>query len=111
LLGEGKPDQAAAAEREFRTAISLSPNFADAENNLGTLAGQQGKDAEAEQLFRDAIRDNSVFTSAMVNLAATLASEGRFQEAAAVAQRALQVEPGNKDAQSLRAMIATQQNR
>jgi Flp pilus assembly protein TadD len=46
----------------------------------------------------------------MVNLAATLASEGRFPEAAAVAQRALQVEPGNKDAQSLRAMIATQQN-
>jgi Tfp pilus assembly protein PilF len=110
LLEQSKPEQAAEAEKEFRTAISINPNFADAENNLGTLVGQQGKDAEAEQLFRDAIRDNSVFARAMVNLAATLASEGRFPEAAAVAQRALQVEPGNKDAQNLRAMIATQQN-
>ncbi|MFY9748047.1 MAG: tetratricopeptide repeat protein [Acidobacteriaceae bacterium] len=110
LLGESKPDQTADAEQEFRTAISLRPNFADAENNLGTLVGQEGKDAEAEQLFRDAIRDNGVFARAMVNLAATLASEGRFQEAATVAQRALQLEPGNKDAQRLRAMIETQQN-
>ena len=47
----------------------------------------------------------------MVNLAATLASEGRLQEAATMARRALQIEPGNKDAESLRAMIAAQQNR
>ena len=104
-----KQDRGSEAEQEFRTAISLNPNFADAENNLGTLVGRQGKDTEAEQLFREAIRDNSAFARAMVNLAATLASEGRFSEAETVVQRALLIEPTNKDALNLRSVLLSQQ--
>jgi Tfp pilus assembly protein PilF len=41
----------------------------------------------------------------LVNLGATLASESHFAEADAVLQHALQIDPGNKEAQQLRAMI------
>jgi Flp pilus assembly protein TadD len=109
LLSSGRAGYVDAAEEEFMTAISLKPHFADAENNLGALYGQQGKDREAEQIFRNAIRDNRRFTRAIVNLAATLASESRFAEATTVLQQALQIDPGNKEAQSLRNMIAAQQ--
>ena len=108
LLSSGHAENTAEVEKEFKAALSLNPHFADAENNLGTLYGQRGDDAQAERFFRDAIRDNQNFSGAMVNLAATLASEARFAEASAVLEQALQTDPGNKEALTLRSMIRAQ---
>ncbi|MGA9463422.1 MAG: tetratricopeptide repeat protein [Terracidiphilus sp.] len=108
LLSQEKPDQQTTAEQEFKTAIALKPNFADAENNLGTLYGQQGNDVAAEQMFREAIKNDSAFPRALVNLAATLASESRFSEADIVLQQALHINPENKDALQLQAMLKGQ---
>jgi Tfp pilus assembly protein PilF len=105
FLSTGQREHAGQAEQEFETAIFIDPHDADAEINLGTLYGQQGKDAEAERLFREALKSNPGFTKALVNLGATVAGESRFTEADTVLQQALQIEPGNKEAQELRPMI------
>ena len=67
--------------------------------------GEQGNDAEAERLFRQAIEHNPRFPKALVNLTATLASESRFDEAESTLKQALEIEPENKDALELQAMI------
>jgi Flp pilus assembly protein TadD len=106
-----KSGEPAEAENEFKTAIALEPHYAEAQNNLGTLYGQQGVDAQAEKLFRAAIASSPTFTNAFVNLGATLASESRFAEADATLEKALQIDPGNKEAQDLRAMIKANGNK
>jgi Tfp pilus assembly protein PilF len=68
-------------------------------------------DAQAEKLFRAAIASSPTFTNAFVNLGATLASESRFAEADATLEKALQIDPGNKEAQDLRAMIKANGNK
>jgi Flp pilus assembly protein TadD len=103
----GQPGQVAEAEKEFRTAISLNPRYAEAQNNLGTLYGQEGNDAAAERLFREAIENDPTYAPALVNLGATLASESHFAEADVWLEKALRIEPGNKEAQNLRALITT----
>jgi Flp pilus assembly protein TadD len=108
LLSSGKSEQAGQAEQEFKAAISINPRYADAENNLGTLYGQEGNDAEAERLFREALKSDAKFTKALVNLGATLASESRFVEADTVVKQALQIEPENREAKDLLAMIEAQ---
>jgi tetratricopeptide (TPR) repeat protein len=100
----------AGAENEFKTAISLDPHYAEAQNNLGTLYGQRGGDAQAEQLFREAIESRPTFANAFVNLGAILASESRFSEAEATLNKALQIDPDNKEAHDLRAMIKARRN-
>jgi Flp pilus assembly protein TadD len=111
LLSKEQAEAQAAAEQEFRTAITLKPDFADAENNLGTLYGQRGNDAAAEQMFREAIKSDPAFPRALVNLAATLASESRFSEADKVVQQVLHMDPENKDALQLQAMLKGQGSR
>jgi cytochrome c-type biogenesis protein CcmH/NrfG len=56
-------------------------------------------------MFREAIKNDPAFPRAMVNLAATLASESKFSEADAVVQQALQLDPENKEALQLQAML------
>jgi Tfp pilus assembly protein PilF len=101
----GGAGESARAEDEFKTAISLDPQYAEAQNNLGTLYGQRGGDAQAELLFREAIESSPKFANAFVNLGAVLASESRFAEAEEALTRALQIDPDNREAQDLRAMI------
>jgi Tfp pilus assembly protein PilF len=96
------------AEQEFRTAISIDSQYADAENNMGTHYGQQRNDVEAERLFREALNSDPAFTKAFTNLGTTLAGKSRFASADAVLQQALQIEPGNKEVNELRAMIKVQ---
>ncbi len=107
---DNRSGQSAAAESEFKTAISLDPHYAEAQNNLGTLYGQQGVDGQAEKLFREAIESRPTFADAFVNLGAILASESRFTEAEATVSKALQIDPNNKEAQDLQAMIKARGN-
>lgn len=93
--------QTARAEQEFKAAIAIDRNYADAENNLGTLYHQEGNDSEAEQLFRQAVKSNPRFVRGWISLASELASQSRLAEADAAIEKALQLDPANKAAQSL----------
>ena len=70
------------AEKQFKAAIALDPQYAEAQNNLGVLYGQLGKSGEAEQLFRQATENNPQYGQAFANLGMILASESRYSEAA-----------------------------
>lgn len=107
LLAAGPTSNPSQAESEFRTAIALKPDFADAENNLGTLLGQEGNDKGAEQMFRAAIENDPSCLRAIVNLAAILGSESRLAEASATVERALRIDPKNKEALDLQTMLST----
>ncbi|HUN83403.1 MAG TPA: tetratricopeptide repeat protein [Terracidiphilus sp.] len=104
LLSDAQPD-ALRAEQEFKTAIEVDPRYADAETNLGTLYRQEGNDAQAEQLFRRAVESNSRFVRAYVSLAGELLSESKMAEAIAVLEKALRIDPNNREARSLLASI------
>ena len=68
------------AEDQFKTAISLDPQYAEAQNNLGVLWPRRQK-GEAEQLFRRATENNPQYAQAYANLGLILASESRYAEA------------------------------
>jgi len=97
--------ETAAAEQHFRNALASSPRFADAQNNLGTLLGQEGRDNEAEVRFRSAVSANPRFLRAWINLAATLASQSHFAEARSAVESALRIDPKDSDALRLRQML------
>jgi tetratricopeptide (TPR) repeat protein len=53
LMDSGKETD---AEAEFRSAVSIAPNFAPAHTGLGNIAQKQGKYENAAQSFKDALR-------------------------------------------------------
>jgi adenylate cyclase len=97
----------ALAEEHFRRALKMTPHFADASINLGTLLGQQGKDHEAEQQFRQALASNPRSVQGWTNLAATLASEARYTEARESAQNAIRIDPTDEAARQILRLLAS----
>jgi Flp pilus assembly protein TadD len=65
----------AAAEAEFRKALRLKPDYAEAHNNLGRALGQQGKLIEAMAEYREAIRLKPDDARVHKNLGAMLCDE------------------------------------
>jgi Tfp pilus assembly protein PilF len=55
------------AETELKAAITVDPGYAEAQNNLGVLYGQQRKNKQAEELFRQATENNPQYTQAFIN--------------------------------------------
>jgi tetratricopeptide (TPR) repeat protein len=98
-------DQAAKAEQEFKAAIAIEPLDADAMDNLGSLYRQQGKGPDAEHFFNLAIECAPTLIKAYVDLSDLLASESRRSEADAVLQKALQIDPNNRELQSHREQL------
>lgn len=105
LLANGWQDKA--AEAEFQRAIALRPHYAEAENNLGVIYLRRGDNADAERHFRLAVAADGRMARAWVNLGATLVSEGRPAEARDAAAKALEIDPANKGARALLAMVST----
>jgi len=101
------PDQAAKAEKEFKAAIAIDAINADAMDNLGSLYRQQGKGPDAEHYFNLAIECSPTLIKAYVDLSDLLASESRRSEADAVLQKALQIDPENRELQSHREQLKT----
>ena len=60
----------AEARTHYAMAIRLRPDFAEAHNNLGTLAGREGRWPEAVDHFRRAIELRPTFEAAQRNLTA-----------------------------------------
>lgn len=71
----------AGAIRDLERAVAIAPQFAEAWNNLGTIAYQTQKFELAEKHFRKALeQDNSAFEP-LVNLGGVLLTLGRIDEA------------------------------
>jgi len=82
-------------------AIQINPDLAEAQNQLGYLASRTGDTASAEEHFQLAVRASPGYAKAWVNLAATLYLESKLPEANEAVARALQLDPGNPQAQKL----------
>jgi tetratricopeptide (TPR) repeat protein len=87
-----------AIKAEFREAIRLRPDFADAENNLGLVLAQSDEDEAAVAAFREAIRLAPNWADAHANLGATLAAS---DPAAAIQEleKAIELDPSSVKAQ------------
>jgi tetratricopeptide (TPR) repeat protein len=81
------------AEGEYRKALALQPDYAEAHNDLGVSLSGQDRYPEAEAAFRGALRLKHDFPQAHVNLGNTLNNLGRHQEAAAACREALRLDP------------------
>jgi len=77
------------AEIQFKKAMWLDRQYAEAQKHLGVLLCEQGKSTEAEQLFRQAVENNPQYAQAFVNLGLILASQSRFAEAGQALQKRL----------------------
>jgi len=69
------------AEKEYRVAIRINPNDAEAHNNLGILLKNLKHYEEAEKEYREAIRINPNYAEAHNNLGVLLYDLRRYEEA------------------------------
>ncbi len=56
------------ARREYEQALSLSPDYAEAHNNLGVVLAESGRVTEAIAQFEEALRIDPDFRDARQNL-------------------------------------------
>jgi tetratricopeptide (TPR) repeat protein len=89
-----------AATRRLEEAVKLAPQFAEAWNELGTIAYQTQKYARAEECFREALEQDPQAFEPLVNLGGVLVTVHRAEEAWEFNARAAAVRPNDALAQS-----------
>jgi len=77
LMGQRKPDEAAAA---FRRAVAVAPDYAPGYSNLGNVLVEQSNLAEAEACYRRALALDPNMLEALNNLGQIIVASGRFAE-------------------------------
>jgi tetratricopeptide (TPR) repeat protein len=90
----------AAATRRLEEAVGLAPQFAEAWNELGTIAYQTQKYARAEECFREALKQDSQAFEPLVNLGGVLVTVQRAGEAMQYNTMAVAMRPNDALAQS-----------
>ncbi len=104
----GKAGSAPQEVREqFRKAIQLRPNFAEAHNHLGLALIQTGEDDDAIKEFREALRLNPNYAEAHGNLGAAVTSNND-DEAIRELERAVTLQPDSVKVQYNLAMAYLQ---
>lgn len=87
------------AEKEYRIALKLNPNYFEAHLGLGSVYARLGKSGPAEDHFRLAIEKRRSagggedYPLARVNLGQIYGQSGRYREAIAELQRAVRYDP------------------
>ena len=76
----GKRD-AAAAVKHLEQAVTVAPQFANAWNELGTIAYQTQQFARAEECFREALKQDPKAYEPLVNLGGVLVTVHKLDEA------------------------------
>ena len=94
LEAESKPK----AEKAYRRAIGLAPDYVDAYLNLGVMMCDGGRCAEAVELYRAALRRRPDEALLHFNLAVALEDLDRLDEALASYESCLRLEPKLADA-------------
>ncbi len=97
LQGLGKLE---AAEKWFRKAIELKPDYAEAHYNLGVILNDLGKIKEAELSYRKAIEINPDYAEARYNLGIILKNLGKLKEAELSYRKAIEIKPDYAEAYS-----------
>src|SRR3989442_1801870 len=83
---------------EFREAVRLRPDFADAHNNIGLVLAQGNEDKAAIAEFREALRIRPDFADAHASLGTILISSDS-REAVMELKKAIALAPGLLKAQ------------
>jgi len=81
------------AEKEYREAIRINPDFAKARSNLGNLLADLGGYEEAEEKYREAIRIDPKLSKAHNNLGILLYNLKRYEEAEEEYREAIRINP------------------
>lgn len=81
------------AESAFRRAISITPDFSEAHNNLGNLLTIQSKWKEAEKSYRCGLQKFPDNTMLLSNIGNTLHHQGKADEAMEVLEEAIRLDP------------------
>ena len=88
------------AVEHLKKAVELAPQFADAWNNLGTIAYHSKEYRQAEEYFREALQQEADFYLPLVNLGGALLSQGKIEESLPINLRAVETKPDDALAQS-----------
>jgi tetratricopeptide (TPR) repeat protein len=86
------------AEKCFKKAVKLNPNYVEAYNNLGNILQLQGKNDQAVVCLKKAIEIEPNFTQAYNNLGNALKQLGEIDEAFASYQKAIAINPNLAEA-------------
>jgi len=97
------------AVEEFKTAIGINPNYADAYHNLANTYQAMGQLDLAIENYQKAIEINPGLWQSYQNLAATYFSTGEFDLAQENIKKALELNPGDQNLQN--ALKYIQENR
>ena len=99
------------AEKEYREAIKINPDYADAHNNLGALLQNLKRYEEAEKEYREAIRINPNYADAHNNLGILLKNLKRYEEAEKEFREAIKINPNDADAHNNLGILLQNLNR
>jgi len=110
-LIELKLGSTAQAIADFKKSLQLKPDFADAENNLGSALAQSGDATGAESAFHTALDINPYDSDTRANLGRLLAGEGDWKQAAFHLQKAVQLDQSNANAHADYAVVLLQLQR
>ena len=102
---EGRLDEAIL---HLRKSLQISPEYPDANNNLGFALGTKGEWNEAIVLFEKAIRVRPHFPQAHSNLGVSLSKLGRNDEAFAELREAVRLNDDYRDAHRNLAVLLLQ---
>ncbi|MDO9391470.1 MAG: tetratricopeptide repeat protein [bacterium] len=87
---KGKYDQ---AEREYQTALGITPDYAGVHNNLGILYQMQGKHGPAEQQFKKALQYRPNLAEALDNLGSVYYQQNLPDQAREQFEKAIRANP------------------
>ena len=85
---------------EYKTALRIDPDYAEAHNNLGSTLLLTGRTAEAIHEYEQALRIDPAYAKAHNNLGSALVQTGRASEAIDHFKRALRMNPNSASAHS-----------
>lgn len=81
------------ARTSFEGALKLNPDYAEAYNNLGTLAHSQGDLGRAEKMYKKSLKLKPRAANTMQNLGALYYAERKFKKGDAEYKKALAIDP------------------
>ncbi len=90
--------QWAEAERAYRTALSIKPDYVDALGNLGTVLREQGALEAAHAVYEQVVLIKPDHAEGHNNVGVVLKELGKVEEAEAAWRRALALNPDNAEA-------------
>lgn len=99
------------AAEEFRKAIEINPNYADAYHNLANTYKSLGKNDLAVENYQKALSINPNIWQSRQNLAAIYYEQGDLEKARENLEKAININPGNPGLQQNLSIIESSLNR